>query len=1073
MLEFLLSTEERANIREIYRRAELDKKAGKSVFILVPEQYSMYAEKELIDGLGLSAQNKIQILTFSRLANLIFGRLGPLRCDYIDKSGKYLLACRAVKLCQNELFCFKRNVTQPGFSSLIVSLISEFKRYGVTPEKLTITADKLENSVLSAKLSELSLIYSKFNELVEEKFANAEDNLNIAMLKIPQAEFLNGSLYISYFKSFTPVEYEALKALLLKMDICVSLCCDSLDENPLFAPQLATFRQLSQMAKEMDIEVKNPQFVKTEESFRTKELEHLKDNFFARRPMAYEDVPQSVHIVRPQNYYAEVTCAARIIKRLQRTMGYKLNDFLILTGSLENYELILPSVFEEFDISLFLDKKIKLSESPLLRMVISVLEILSFGFSYERIMTILRSGFWNISKTECDIFENYILAADITHQQWNSAEDWVYNPHKHRFDLSEINRIKKLAVNPILDLITSFHGRKTVSEITDKLCGWLNSLSIHKSVECKIDAFRKKGDTQSAEQLGRVWNSFVSVVNRISDCIGDTSVTFTEYFEYFTSSVAELNVGLVPPTQDKVIVSEVSHFRSTDAKVVLVLGVSDRSFPKSHNSEGILSDKERNLLFDAGLTLAPDCLTKQKEEQFLVYSVFVAPSDELYLLSPVGDKEGKSLGTPEVLKRIKGSIFPKLQYENEDTELDLIEGKTHTFYELCAKLFECRFNPKNLNPLWQSVYSCFEEDGEYSQKLDYFRNMYRLSADPPQISKATAKKLYGEPLCLSVSKLEKYNSCAYLFFMKYGLLAEERLLGGLKATDTGSILHDVLCNYFKDKAKNNTDYSKITRDQCFGEITDIVNEFVKKSNDAHFVSSNYYGYMLMRLKSIATTTAWKLVRFYSKSKFRPTAFEIGFGTDKELPPYRIGDVTLNGYIDRIDSAKLGDTEYIAITDYKSSEKDIKPEMIDAGITLQPLIYANAVSRGNEDKKPAAMMYMQMNDPILKFDQVPTDDEWETAMCDGLKTHGLFLDEPEVLSALDPDIDNDSANHYINCDAKSRLNREYFEKRLEAAEKCAADTADKILSGDIAPSVPDIKGFDPCKYCPYLNFCDKE
>ncbi len=1074
MLEFLLGTEERAKIREIYSRAKADASSDKSVFILVPEQYSMYAEQELVSSLGLSAQNKIQILTFSRLANMLFSKYGPLRTNYIDKAGKYLLACRALSLCKKGLTFFARNVSQPGFSALIVSLISEFKRYGVSPDSLRTAAEKPDNSALAAKLSELAMIYEKFNELIAENYANAEDNLNLAIGKIAQADFLSGTLYINYFRSFTPVEYEVLRALLPKMDICVSLCCDNLADNTLFAPQLATHKQLCTLAHESGIKVKPAGFTAIDSKFRADELEHLKNNYFERRPAAYKAVPESIHIVRPQNYYAEATSAARIIRRLQRTKGYGLNDFLILTGSLENYELILPAVFEEFDIRLFLDQKVRLAESPLLRMVISVLEILAFGFSYERIMTILRSGFWNISKTDCDIFENYILAADLSHRQWNSRESWAYNPDKRTFDMAEINRIKGLVLTPILDLIAGFQGRKTVGEIAARLSDWLNGLELHKTVEYKIADFRTANSITAAEQLTRVWNSFVSVINRISDCIGDVQATFGEFYEYFTSSIAELNVGIVPPSQEQVIVSEINHFRSIGAKVVLVLGICDKVFPKSHSSEGILSDSERNLLSEAGLTLAPDSFTRQKEEQFLIYSVFSTPSDELYLFSPIGDKEGKNLGTSEVVKRIKGDLFPQIKYEDEDTELDLIEGKNHTFYELCARLFECKFDTAQLSPIWQSVYSCFQEDGEYRKKLQYFSDMYRLSAEPPSISKAMAKRLYGEPLTLSVSKLEKYNSCAFSFFMKYGLIADERLVGGLKATDTGTILHDVLRSYFENKSNNNTDYGKITREECFGEITALVNAFARDSENSNLVTSNYYGYMLLRLKSIATSTAWKLVKFYSKSAFRPTGFEVSFGAHGDLPPYKLetseGNVSLKGFIDRIDTAKIGDSEYITVTDYKSSEKRIDPQMIDAGVTLQPLIYANAVTKNDIGKKPAAMLYLQMNDPILKFDMPPGEDEWEATMSDGLKTHGLFLDDPDVLAALDPETDEKTAPHYINCDAKSRLAKEYFEKRLADAEKCAADTADKIMSGKIEAEVPQIAGFDPCSYCPYADIC---
>ncbi len=1077
MLEFLLGTEEGAKLNEIYRRAKNDRVQGKSVFILVPEQYSMYAEQELISTLGLSAQSRIQILTFSRLSNLIFSKLGPLRTNYIDKAGKYLLACRSIELCKNELTYFSRNVTQAGFSALIVSLISEFKRYGAAPDDLRRTAQRLGDVPLAAKLLELALIFDTFNRLIDENYANAEDNLKLASMKIPQADFLCGTLYISYFRSFTPVEYEALAALMPKMDICVSLCTDTLTENSLFATQLSTYRQLTAMAHSFGIKTSEPQFISAAESLRRDDLEHLRNNYFESRPAQYPKAPQNIHILRPQNYYAEVTCAASLIRRLCRTKGYRLNDFLVLTGSLENYELILPSVFDEFDISFFLDKKARLAESPLMRMVVSVLEILAFGFSYERIMTILRSGFWGITRDQCDIFENYILAADLTHRQWNSPEDWAFNPDSRSFDMEQINQIKQLVLKPVRDLINSFHGRKTVAEISDKLCAWLNSLSLHMTVSNKIDSFKAENNFEAAEQLSRVWNSLAAVTAQISDCLGSTPATFAQFYEYFTSSIAELNIGIVPPTQDKVIISEVSHFRTTGAKVVLVLGATDHVFPKSHNSEGILSDSERATLQDAGLTLAPDALTKQKEEDFLVYSVFCAPSDELYLLSPVGDKEGKSLAASEVIKRIKTTVFPQLKLEDEPSELDMIEGRTHAFFELCAKLFECGFDETRLAPMWQSVYSYFVRDDAYCKKLTYFKQMYSLSGEPPAISKAMAKKLYGEPLSLSVSKLEKYNACAFSFFMKYGLFAEERLLGGLKATDTGTILHDVLCSYFKDKAKNGADYGKITRSECFDEITALVNDFAQKSDNTHFVSSNYYGYMLTRLKSIATATAWKLVRFYSKSSFRPTGFEVSFGSDRQLPPYKLdtadGNASLSGFIDRIDTAAIGDTEYTMVTDYKSSEKRIDPQMIDAGITLQPLIYANAVTGDSDGKKPAAMMYLQMNDPILKFDTTPNEDQWEAAMSDGLKTHGLFLNEPEVLSALDPDIDDKTKTHYISCDTRSRLSKELFDKRLTDAKKCADSTAEKIMSGEIAPSVPNIAGFDPCAYCPYSSICRED
>ncbi len=1075
MLEFLLGTSESEKQTRIYSRAVSDAQSGKSAFVLVPEQYSMYAEEELISRLGLSAQNKIQVLTFSRLANMLFSKLGPLRTKYADKAGKYLLACRSMQLCKGDLSCFSGNASQSGFSGLIVSLISEFKRYSVSPSALLTASEKFAGTTLSAKLSDLAKIYEKFNFLLEETGADAEDNLPLAIPKIKQADFISGTIYISFFRSFTPVEYEALKMLMTKADLCISLCSDSLtDDSAAFFSQNACYKNLCHMAAELGITVKAPHFYNEQQnpdSF--SELLHLKENYFSPAPSKVKGIPESIHILKPQNYYAEVQQAARIILSLCRTKGYSFNDFLVLTGDAARYSLLLPSVFRQHEISFFMDRKLNLAESPLMRMLLSILEILAFGFSYTRIMTILRSGFWSIASAEADIFENYILAADISHKQWNEKGDWAFNP-RSAFDMDKINEIKKAVTTPLLDLLSSFKGRKTISNICSGLCSWLNQLNIQASVETKAQFFRNQGSLEEAEYTEAVWNSFASLIARISDCMGDTNATFAEFYELFSACCGELTVGIIPPTQDKVMISEIGRFRSTGVKVVIVLGVVDGVFPQAITSEGIISDAERLLLKESGFLLAPDSYTRQKEDLFLIYSVFSTPQNELYLLSPVSDSDGKSLGGSEIIKNIKSNIFPDLQFESGDNEFDLIEGKESTFSELCARLFECNFDLKKLPPLWKSVFDCFNEDESYAKKLQHFENMNTLANTPDELSPKLVKKLYGEPLTLSVSKLEKYNACAFSYFMRYGLLADERLLGGLKSTDTGTILHDILCRYFKNK--KDADYSGITRDECFNEISDILSDITKSADNPLFTTSNYYGYMLTRLKSIATSTAWKLVGFYSNSDFRPAGFEVSFGKHGALPPYELktknGPVYLKGFIDKIDLAHIGGSDYIAITDYKSSEKRLDPAMIDAGITIQPFIYANAVASAKEGQIPAAMMYLQMNDPILSFDSPPDEKQWETEMNNGIKAHGIFLDEPEVISAIDHNCGDKASVHYITCDAKSRLVKELFEKRLSDAELCASETADKISDGIIEANPPAISGFDPCEYCPYMGICKK-
>lgn len=1080
MLGFICGTDETSKVHEIYRLAQQNASRGKSVFILVPEQYSMYAEQELISTLGLSAQNKIQVLTFSRLCNLIFSKLGPLRTKYMDKAGKYIITGRALRMCRNDLMFFKRNVSQHGFTGLIMSAISEFKRYGVSPSVLKSTAESCRDDRLKLKLHDLSIIYEKFNNLLEANHSNSEDNLSLIVPKIPEADFLSGIFYINFFKSFTPSEYAILSALMTKTDLCVSLCTPTLQGKPqVFSSQINTYQKLCSLAKENGVPVLPAEFIVKETiDSGSADLDHLRTNFFSCSPKPFKGKPEHIHILRPDNHHDEVTACAALIKRLIRERGYSFNDFLVLTGDINSYQLLISSIFTEFGISYFLDCKTPIAESPFMRMIISVLEILAYGFSYERVIKIARSGFFPVSREEVDIFENYVLASDISHAHWQSRDAWSYNPDKHMFDIDKVNAVKTCIVHPLLNLVDKFSGRKNTKAICNNLYEWLTELDIPTIVSDKIDLYKKASMPNNAQELYMVWNSFISVTNQICDHMGEDFCTFEEFYQIFVSACGELSVGTIPPTQDKVIISPVDLFRSTGNKVVILLGANDGVFPRDYSTEGIISDSERLLLADTGLALAPDTYQQQQEEQFLIYSVFAAATSELYIFSPLSNRDGKGLKPSEILHTLTDVLFPEINSSDDlSSELIFAESREAAFQQLMLRLFDADWDRSCLSPVFDAVLSYLQKDPVYEPRIARLHQMYLAKARPDILSTDVAKKLYGYPLVLSVSKLEKYNACAFSFFMKYGLFAQERLLGGLKSTDTGNILHSVLCTYFKDKSEKGADYSKIQREECVSEISALVDTLSSNTNENLYAISHYYKYMMLRIKNIASSTAWKLINFYSQSSFRPTGFEVSFGEHGTYPPYPInskhGEVYLKGFIDRVDTSKTEDNTYIAITDYKSSERQLDMVLAEAGVHFQPLVYANALSRHTTDTTVAAMFYLQMNDPMLKFTDTPTQEQWEKGMTDNIKAHGIILDDNEVLAAIDRNFKDKDAIHYIKCDKKSLFSAELMTKALHDADAKATETADNILDGTIDVNPAKISGFDACEYCPYSIICQEQ
>jgi len=1049
-------------------------------YILVPEQYSMQQEQELLKNLGFDSQKYAGVLTFSRLSNMILSAKGPLRMKYIDGAGKNMLALRSLLLCEKKLTFFSRNVHQKGFPSVLVSLFSEFKRYGVTIDLLSDAADKIENAELKNKLYDFEILYTKYNELLSENNSDAEDNLKIIISKISECNFLKGKIYINHFKSFTPVEYEAISELLKIADVTFSLVSDSEEkEEGAFRSAKLTLKKLRKISESLGIPEGEFVYLKEDIKFsKNKELLFLKENCLSFAPEKFKEKPENIRIIRPRTYYDEICEAAQNIVHLMRTKQYSPEDFLVLISNAENYADTLPVVFEKYGLSCFIDNKNSFSSKPFIRFLLSVLEILAYGFSYERIITCLRAGFLPVKKQESDLFENYLLATAPPKNRLSSENSFTYNPDSEKFSLDTINSIKERSIDLIITLSKSIKGRKTAGKICDTFNDWLVKSNVKTIFEQNLHSFIKNGDTETAKEYESVWNTFASVFAQIEDMFSDTFVTYTEFYKLFSAAVSDIKLGKTPSLTGQITISEVENFRSTSSKVVFLLGANDGEFPRNIPEDGLISDKERNVLSENNLILAPTAYDKLFDEQYLVYLVLTAPSEKLIITAPVASMEGKELAPSEIISTVK-NIFPKLSEEYSKEEniniLTLLEGQNAAFEKLIKQLCLAKGNKALMPFLWQKVYDYFSENEKFKKMLVNIEKAIAQNETSEELSKKTAELLYGNPLMLSVSKLEKYNACALSYFLTYGLFADERKKAAVLSNDTGSALHETLAVYFERKNKENADYSAITRASVKKEIEKIIDENLSYRENALFETSSYYRYTLLRIKDIASVTAWKIVRFYAQSSFRPYGFEIKIGKNGVFDSYTIrlenSEAKINGYIDRMDISKINGKNYFNIIDYKSSEKKIDPDLAECGVRFQPLLYAGIVKENIENSSPAAMLYMQMEDPVVSFDSAPDEADLEKKVLDKVSLKGLVLNDDEVVKNLDADIDNKKAVHFVPTSKNSKISSAEMDMMLKKAIDTAKETSQKISDGEIEINPVFIKGkFDACEYCKFGSCC---
>ncbi len=1046
---------------------------GVRSWILVPEQFSLFTEKEVIRRFGLPAQKQVKVISFARLCNLVLHHTGPLRMRYIDGAGKRMIAERTIQLLEGELTFLRRNLHQKGFAATLTETFSECKRYGVSPQALQFAAANAPYPELSAKLSELAMLYETYHNLIETHHADAEDNLTLICPKIKDCDFLTGKLYILHFRSFTPVEYRALGALMQRLSVCAAFDYSRAPHlAALFAPTKNTIETLCETADACGAETAEPVFLTRTDA--EDALSHLQTQYFAYRAPAYSAPQNAVHVYELQNRYREAEAAADLILRLCRTEGYRLRDFLILTRNMESYAKILPAIFQSRGMNLFFDSRRSIASFPLTRLILAITEILAFGPSFERVMTIAKTALYDLSRDDIDRFENYLLASAPTHAMWQ-AKTWDYLPNGSDYDLDTINQTKDLLLSGVHDVSEKITGTKTGGEIADALYDYLEKSGLWDRVLSKAQtAAAANVDSDYAEECRQAANGIGSILSQISTMMKDVPMTYRRFYELLHETCADTEIGMTPQTIDCVIFSRIDRFRSDNAKAVLVLDTTEGVFPKGYNSEGFLSDSERHVLKQLGIVLAPGQNQKRQEEQLLIHAVLNAPTKQIYFFRPMTDTDGSTLSPSGILKRVY-ALFSDLTPVRPDTGEDPFlqtEGKSGAFYLLSAALAECSGDIQKLSAPFLSLFQWFQKDKAYGAVLN--RLLTAMAAPPPTtLTPALVEQLYGAPLRLSASQLESYNSCAFAYFLTYGLLLKERETAEIEPRSMGSIQHAALYDYFSDLANRRIPFSSVTREDCMRDISAAVQKEAEKNKGMIFESSAYYQYIILRMKEIAACTAWEVVKFYQSSNFNPYGFELKIGTDGGIPALSVTDeknreiAKIRGIIDRADIADCGGKQYVSIVDYKSSAKNLDVTLAKDGIAIQPLLYADALCRQLGNAEPAAMFYLHMNDPIMPEDKIKKG--LEAAVDAEMKPRGWMIDDPTVQNAYSID----GSDAFLPKTKSALIAKEEMQRRIEAANATIKKSAIQIASGRIEAAPYRTAAHDACEYCAYFGICKKE
>ncbi len=1067
--------------------------AGKRVIMIVPEQYSHKGESAFLKKKGFICDD-FNVTSFNRLAKKIIKDSG-ITSRTLDSSGKAMLLFTAITKCKNKLTFYKNATCKHGYLKLFSDAVSEFKKGQVTPEALRSASENTNNSLFSARLSDLSYILEEYNKLLKDGISDSDDNITLMSSLAFDSDYIrNSTIFIDEFYRFTQNEISCINTFLaMGNDVIVSLCLpdENSYENSIFKGVYATKLSLERTAKETESHILAPVILDEPLRFKSEELLYLERALSKTSIAPLNKDICDINLQIAKGRYDEVLCCAAKIRKYVKDNNASFKDIAVVAGDYEGYSDLVATIFPLYDIPVFSDTRHDFLSHPIVLYLFALFDLLS-GITTKKVISYMKSGFADIDDETALKLENYALAGAIEYGDWQNDERFL-RKSKSVFSAEEeqteeslmLMSAKNTLLEPVFKLKEKIMESKNLKDRILALKNFFEDTNLNAKIENKVNEFVSDGLLREAEEFSEVFGILTEILDDMSVCLGDETAGLSSLTAILEAGLSEKSIGVIPTVYDEVSFGDINRSVIKNARAMFVLGANDGVFPSTPLPDTLLSDDEREFLLSHGISVAPESKKRIADAEFSVYSTVTSAREKLFVSYPISKDDGSGLRPSMFVSKLKRT-FPCIKIYHE-LDSDTLSAESFVASKQSAYTYVLT-HIKNLddNETAKALFNELEKDSEYREKLHRAQKFSNFVNNAGKLSEKTVSDLYGNNLYGSVSRFERFSSCPFSFFIEYGLKAKERKVLKVEAPDMGSLLHEIIERFSVAMKNMGESYRTITQEKQ-KDITDaIIDEMFGTMFIKNIYSAKRVEALKNRLKSLVSKSVWAICEHVAKGSFEPAEFELAFDKNGDLEPVTIpmadgGNITLIGRIDRIDTLTHEGKLYIKIIDYKSGSKQYSLADIFNGTTLQLAVYAYVAIDGMKKKTNGetafgGMFYFHLDDPVL--DSTPNSAASEESVLKSFKMSGLSPDDPSLIRGIDSEINGYSSiiPVYMKNDgsiskARSKTaSAEEFSRLTEHIKKTVSKIGEEIMSGnvDIYP-VRNGKTL-PCSYCRYYTIC---
>ncbi|SOY29893.1 ATP-dependent helicase/deoxyribonuclease subunit B [Acetatifactor muris] len=1116
------SGKSRSLYEEITGRAKENPK--QNFLIIVPDQFTMQTQKELVllnDGGGIM---NIDVLSFGRLGHRILEEVGGREIPVLDDTGKSLVLQKVAANLKEELPALGGFLHRQGYIHEVKSAISEFMQYGIGTEDVArLIAFAEKRGALVQKLRDLETLYRGFVEYIHGNFVTTEETLDVLRRSLHKSELLPGAVVaFDGFTGFTPVQVKVIAELMrLCGEVIVTLTMGA-EENPygqdseqkLFHLSKKTAMDLAGIAKENLTERKQDVFIlpgdrknsvspggngfriqyNDNHRFRSAPaLKYLENHLFRYGTGSYEKEQQEIRMFETTGPKDEVHHTGLEICRLIREEGLAYRDIALIMGDLAEYAPYVETEFAQMEIPCYIDRTRGIVLNPMIEYIKSALELYIRDFSYEAVFCYLRSGLAGLTWEEVDRLENYCLQTGIRGYRAYSRLFTRKTPEMEEDEeaLAEMNRLRER----LMVQVEMLHLRE--EEKTKVYVNALYDFLVQNQVQQKLavfqNAFEEAGDLTRAKEYAQIYRLVMELLDQIYTLLGEENIPLKEFAEILEAGFGEIQVGTIPQNVDRVLVGDMERTRLNQVRVLFFLGVNDGNIPKAASRGGIISDMDREFLRESELELAPSPRQQMYIQRFYLYLNMTKPSERLYLSWSKVNSAGKSIRPAYLVEMIR-KLYPGItvQYPQMSSVMEQIVTRQEGASYLAEELREYADGTlqKERETEFFTIYRVYGEAG-LREKRDFLAKAAFRRYEDTGLSAAVARALYGVQLENSVTRLETYAACAYRHFLQYGLALRERGEFSFETVDMGNVYHAILEQFGEKLKENNYTWFDFPEEFAAGCVREVLENYAATYRNTVLYSSARNEYAVTRMGRILTRTVLTLQKQLQKGSFVPESFELSFQYADNLESVNVAltereRMRLQGRIDRIDVAEDGEKVYVKVIDYKSGNKKFDLAALYYGLQLQLVVYMNAAvemeARRHKGKEivPAALLYYHIDDPSVETAVELSPEEINREITRQLRMNGVVNSAPEIVELLDHVMEDKS--DVIPVERKKDGSLSSRSSVLSGRElKTVSDYVSRkivrigreILDGQISLNPYEKGSEEACTYCAFKRVCGFE